>query len=255
MNSHRFVRLALATAVIASALIGGSVASADSTTELRPDLAMLAPRDFSVEHGARGVRRLRFDTIVVNVGAGPFDVYGVPNSATPGSYDVTQRIRDTASGGWTAYPTRATMFFAGDGHNHWHVRELQHWTLASVNSPANVLRRGAKTGFCFWDNYAYPGTTPVYYYPTTTSACATDGAGNVPMGLSVGWGDEYPSNIGLQYIDITGLAYGDYVLTIAADPLAQFVESNDTNNSNWARIRIRKNGVTLLAQGAQPPQP
>ena len=237
-------------AVIASALIGGSVASADSTTVLKPDLAMLAPRDFSLERAARGVRRLRFDTIVVNVGAGPFDVYGTPNSATTGSYDVTQRIRDGAA--WNEYATPATMFFAGDGHNHWHVRELQHWTLANVNSPATVLRRGAKTGFCFWDNYPYPGATPVHYHPSTTSACATDGAGHVPMGLSVGWGDEYPSTIGLQYIDITNLAYGDYILTIEADPLGQFIESNDANNSNWARIRIRKNGVTVLAQGAQP---
>lgn len=34
--------------------------------------------------------------------------------------------------------------------------------------------------------------------------------------------------------------------------LLQFVESNEGNNANWARIRTSRSGMTVVAQGAGP---
>ena len=232
-------------------LVSGAPATPDdafaahSSTAVLPDLGMLPPRDFSVTNRPRGVRWLRFDTIVVNDGPGVLDIYGSNDGAS-----VTQRIRDSSAlGGWSEHPIPATMFYAGDGHDHWHVNEFQLWELASATAPASALRRGAKTGFCFWDNYDYSATNgSAYYHPDRTSACELDGNGRIPMGLSVDWGDEYPSNIAFQYIDVTKLAYGDYIVTLTADPKGEVIEALDTNNRACARIRISRSGVRVLEQ-------
>ena len=247
MNPARRVPISLALALALVGLPAGDVSPARAShpeAAALPDLGMVAPRDFSIERRPRGGRWLRFDAIVVNAGVGAFDVYGSSSGAT-----VTQRIQDGA-GGWAEHQTTATMFFAGDGHSHWHVRDLQKWTIASVTAPADALSRGAKSGFCFWDNYDYSTTNgPAVYHPNTTDACnLVEETGRIPMGMSVGWGDEYPSTLADQYIDISRLANGDYIVTVVADQRLDFVESDDGNNEACARIRISKSSVTILEQ-------
>lgn len=227
----------------------GPAMAAHPETSVLPDLVMLAPKDFSIQKQAKGKRWLRFDSVVVNLGPGPFDVYGYqPDGA--GTYRVMQRLADAATGGWAEHETSALMSFSGDGHNHYHVIGLQEWTLTNDN--ADVLRRGVKTGFCFWDNYRYGASAGAFYHPSTTSACLQRPDGIVPMGLSDGWGDEYPSTIAFQYVDISGLPNGDYLLTLVADAGSAFVEQYEGNNASWARIRIARRGVTVLSQSAPP---
>lgn len=220
---------------------------ASHTTEVRADLGMLPPRDFSIQNRPRGVRWLRFDTIVVNVGAADFRAYG-HQDPTDGT-DKFAVVQQTWSGsGWVDHPTDAVMSYSGDGHDHWHVEDFQDWTIQNEN--AQVLKSGAKTGFCFWDNYRYGSTAPAYYHPDTTSACELDANGSVPMGMSVGWGDEYPSNIAYQYIDISGLPNGKYKVTLVADPHEHFTEAREDNNGSWAWINITRKGVTVLSSGS-----
>jgi len=248
MRPPRPIAGLLALTLLAAPLaVPGSTVALDPAAVL-PDLGTLAPKDFSIQSRPRGVRWLRFDSVVVNVGPGLFDVYGHGPADGNGMLPVMQRVQDGA-GGWTEVATPAQMFFAGDGHNHWHVEGLQDWSIASVNDRATPLRSGAKTGFCFWDNYDYTATGPVVYHPSTTSACIQRGDGTVPMGLSVGWGDEYPSGIAFQYIDITGLPNGEYLVTLETDLDNEFVEADEGNNTGWATIRISRKSVTVLATG------
>lgn len=243
-------RLAVAAVVIAGQLVpAGHAVAVDEP--ILPDIGMLPPRDFSIQAKPRGGRWLRFDSIVVNVGPGAFDVYGMP-AAGSGDRAVVQRL-ELSGGGWSERATSAGMFYAGDGHDHWHVRDLQEWTIAYRNDSAAVLRRGAKTGFCFWDNYPHPGTRDPQY--SGTSSCHERADGTIPMGLTVGWGDEYPSTISGQYIDITGLPNGDYTVTLTADRRGDFVEARETNNQAWAIIRIARRGVSVLESGTQLPPP
>jgi hypothetical protein len=241
--------VALATAPVA---LTPPVVALDESAVL-PDLGMLAPKDFSIQSRPRGVRLLRFDSAVVNIGPGAFEVVG-HDRAADGTLAVTQRVAD-GSGRWTEVATPAHMFFAGDGHNHWHVHDLQSWTIARVHDPANVLKRGAKSGFCFWDNFRYGSSSPAFYHPFTTSACEERADGTVPMGLSVGWGDEYPSTIAFQYIDISGLPNGDYRVQLEADASNHFVEADDLNNGGWAVIRIMRKSVTVLSSGTEAVAP
>jgi hypothetical protein len=64
---------------------------------------------------------------------------------------VAQRLQDT-TGVFTEYETAAEMFYAGDGHAHWHVSDLQSWMLAFEATPNDAVATGAKRGSCFWDN-------------------------------------------------------------------------------------------------------
>jgi len=245
----------VASAFVLAALLGPTpTAAVHAGDALLPDLAMLQPDDFSLERKPGGPRRLRFSTTIVNLGPGRFDVYGSDPDPTDSTRltKVTQRIQQGT--GWVEHATAATMFYAGDGHNHWHVFGLQEWRLAFEATPNETIATGAKTGFCFWDNVDLWGY-PAFY--NGSSACHKAGDGTVPMGLSVGWGDEYPSTIAFQYIDMTGLPYGNYCLTLVADPNHEFTEATTANNMVRTQISITTSGVTVLAPecaaGGTPP--
>lgn len=260
MPTRRPLALVLALALTSASLLAPPASVALDGSEVLPDLGMLPPTNFSIQRRPRGDRWLRFDTVVVNMGPGSFDVEGRPDGATDGTLGVVQRVQHGNL--WTEVATPARMFHAGDGHDHWHVRDLQDWTIARLDSPAAVLSWGKKTGFCFWDNYDYAATGPVAYHPNTTDACERRADETVPMGLSVGWGDRYPASIAFQYIDISTLGNGDYLVRLEADlpgPTdadGAFVEANETNNGSWATIRITRKSVTVLSAGTElPPAP
>jgi hypothetical protein len=90
---------------------------------------------------------------------------------------------------------------------------------------------------------------PVY---TGSNSCQVLADGTVTMGLSVGWGDQYPYYLVDQYINISGLPAGEYAVTATADWANWFAEANDANNSTTARIRVSKKGVTVLDPGTGP---
>jgi hypothetical protein len=230
-------------------LAPGPVAANHGDDALLPDLGMAPLADFSVQKRPRGERWLRFSAIIVNVGAGPFQAYGHTNVG--GELSVDQQFR--TSGAITSHPTDAKMYWSGDGHNHWHVRDLEQYVLEGQNGAVRLY--GEKHGFCFWDNYRYD--TTLRGYPTSAvytgwNSCVTRGDGTVMMGLSIGWGDRYPATIVDQYIKINSLPAGEYTVTATADWANWFEESNEGNNSTTARIRISRNSVTVLDPGTGP---
>ncbi len=225
-----------------------------AVAQVLPDLTMLQPDEFRLELISGGVRRLRFSTYIVNLGPGRFDVVGSdPDPAD--STKLTRVVQRLEQGGsWVTQPTPATMFYSGDGHDHWHIFGLQDFKLAFQATPNDRIATGVKTGFCFWDNVNLSGA-PRFY--TGATECHQQTNGTVPMGLSVNWGDKYPWSIGFQYIDISQLPYGNYCLTLTADPRGEFIEASNANNSTQTLISIQPGGVTVLApncaQGATPP--
>jgi hypothetical protein len=247
--SQRLLRLALSVALLgATATAPLPVGASHAGTALLPDLGMAPLTTFSVERRPHGVRWLRFTTVIVNVGPGPFQVYG-HTPQTGGELLVTQQIRD--GGAWTSDITPYRMYFAGDGHNHWHVRDLETYELRNATAPnAPPLRTGAKHGFCFFDNTRYRLSLSGAPQSVVYSRCGFGASDTtVTFGLSVGWGDTYPANLVDQYIDISGLPYGEYLITATADAQNWLIESNDANNSTTARIRISRKGVTIIDPG------
>jgi hypothetical protein len=216
-----------------------------------PDLAMADPTELRIEVGASGARRIRFTTMIVNIGAGPFET---GSSRLPGEsvMGVNQRIYN-ADGTIRKVSTKATARYAGDGHDHWHVQDIAHYELYAISRPDIALRRDSKVGFCFFDTNAYRLTLPRAPRTRQYSAagCGKRASLFVKNGISVGWGDKYGAKLALQWISITGLPAGQYFLKLTADPLRQFKEVRRGNNCKWLRIRIPKTGsaVAVLDHG------
>ena len=176
------MRIAIA-GLFSAFLLGPSSRPAAAADLLLPDLAMLAPFDFRIEVNSQGRKLLRFATVLVNVGKGPFQAYGYDaDGATIGdTLNVRQQIKRT-DGTFMVRDTTATMTWATDGHNHWHLNNYQRFVLNKLNG--THLRYVAKTGFCAFDTYKWRSTLPAYYTYERYS-CLTAPNGQVPMGTSV----------------------------------------------------------------------
>ncbi len=233
--------VAAATLVVVLAVAASKPAAA--AADRLPDLGMAKLTNIQIQN-TNGQRQLRFDARVVNVGAGAFEAHGSrPSTSTP-TMSVTQRIFDDA-GGYRDVPTAAQMYYAGDGHYHWHLKNLESYTLTRLDNGVKV-GTGAKEGFCFFDNYRFGSTADSFY-----RGCANNqpDALAVTMGLSRGWGDTYGWRTVGQYIDVTNLTSGRYRLQATADQANWFMESNNTNNFTWANVQLKGGKVSVLSYG------
>ena len=235
------LRLAITLALIATVM--GPHREASAAADLLPDLRMATLADFRTEISG-GERRLRFGTIMTNEGAGPLEVRGTRGALSEPQMRTEQLIYDT-DGGARLLESRAPMEYASDGHDHWHIQGVMLYQLWSDDG---ATKRGAKVGFCFLDSVRMFGSTPRAY---TMSMCGDRGDLSNQMGLSVGWGDDYPANFAFQWIDISGLPPGDYTVQARADEQDWYVESDESNNCAWSRVRITDSDgpVFILAEG------
>lgn len=203
-----------------------------------PDLRAARTTTVRIRTTSSGKRLLRFTSQMVNYGAGPMELRSSrPSTSSP--WVVRQRIYDT-DGGHRDVTSDATLVYAGDGHDHWHVRRVMTYHLWGSAG----TYRDAKIGFCYFDttprDLALPGSPNSKVYLEST--CGTRRSLTAKTGLSVGWGDTYPWNFAFQWIDITGLPGGTYTLRTVVDLYDSFLESNETNNCTWTRVRFNDTG-------------
>jgi hypothetical protein len=228
---------------VMGAFVHQSVAMA--APDAMPDLGMARITDIRLNKTSDGRNLLRFSTTIVNVGVGPFELRGT-RSADNQSWTVSQQIADT-NGSRRSIATNAVLVFGGDGHSHWHVKDLMATDLLRLDNGSKV-GTSAKLGFCFWDNIDYRRTlagfpkSPVY----NASGCGGLSSTDVAMGLSVGWGDRYSYFLPDQYIDITNLSPGRYRLNVVADANGLFAESNEANNGTWVDLQIKSTGAPKI---------
>ncbi|MBA3947741.1 MAG: hypothetical protein H0X37_24700 [Herpetosiphonaceae bacterium] len=251
MAAKKYVPLLVLLGILVVALVPPLPALA--ATILYPDLRIKHVDTFELDTTTMpGHRLLRFTSIMVNVGAGAFEVRGY-RLTTGSNFLVYQREYDTAGGHRDVLTPAHMVYDVGDGHTHWHLKNLQKSTLVALGS-TQQSRTGAKIGFCFFDNAPYnlslPGAPPQAVYNQPPACSPNDpNALAVLMGLSIGWEDIYSFDIAQQWIDITGLPNGAYRLTVTADHNHHFAETDNTNNFTWVDIWIGNNGVTILLQG------
>jgi hypothetical protein len=221
-----------------------------------PDLAMPQIEGLAVSNPGGNVHALRFATTVVNIGDADFRIRATrPDTSTP--WKVRQSLPN-AQGGLSDYDTTAGYVYGGDGHNHWHLRNLLTYKLFALPD-VTFVRQSLKTGFCFFDttpwNLSLSGApqSPVY----NSLNCGAQSATTSGMGLSIGWGDTYPKGLVGQEIDISGLAAGDYRVQVMADEDARYYEKKRTNNTNWTDFRLSylsdgRAQIAILATGPPP---
>ncbi len=227
----------LALIALAPAWVAPTAVAADDRL---PNLRAANPSQFRIVNSG-GRRLLRFTSILVNVGAGPIEVLARrPSASSP--WTVRQVIDDDA-GGERRVATDATLRFAGDGHNHWHVEQMMVYHLWS----SRATRADRKIGFCFFDTTLWSPSLPrspngpVY----RESGCGGRTALTSRTGISVGWADTYRWNLPFQFIDITGLPGGTYTVRAMPDPHDWFLESDETGDCGWTRVRFNSSGSSV----------
>lgn len=222
--------------------------------DLLPDMRLLPLYGVKIQSTADGRRLLRFGTRAVNVGDGPLEVRGRARDERRMT-EIYQWIADDLGGGREVHQPAARMFWSGDGHSHWHVREFITVEVYKPESP-DTTRRIRKLGFCLMDSMRV-GDRP--NSPTTRGygppGCGTQiGVDSLAMGISVGWADDYPPMIRYQLIDITRMGRGVHILCAKVNPRDHWLEAATGNNYFWQELDIKpwRGEVTVLSTGRTP---
>jgi len=138
-----------------------------------------------------GYRRiLRFDTVVMNGGDG----------------DLVVGDRSDPNNPYAAF------FVFAPCHGHYHIRDFSVYEL--LNSDRTLVVAGHKQGFCFEDSFKYDGDKSNGY------SCAN-------QGITSGWGDWYYKQLTGQWIDITGVPEGDYIVRVSINVAPIFDEGSN----------------------------
>jgi hypothetical protein len=231
-------KAAAAMMVLAVAACGGE--SAAPSPELLPDLDQAAPAAVSVV--VREEReRLVFLSAVENLGAGPLLVAGRRPSTAEAEMAVRQLVRNVdGSAGTHALETRL-RFVVSETHRHWHLLGFERYELRTPEG--ETLGRDRKTGFCLGDRYdAHSGSRIAGEPPRAvwTQECGRGQEGRLHIleGLSPGFGDDYVPLLEGQFIDVTGLPPGRYLLVHRANPARDLRESSYANNAASALLEL-----------------
>jgi len=222
--------------------------------ELLPDLDQVPPASISVVvHEGR--EHLVFVSAVENVGAGPLLLAGRRASAAEPQMTVRQVVRKVDKTATTHVLKARLRFVVSETHRHWHLLGFERYELRTPDG--KTVGRDRKTGFCLGDRYdahsgsRIPGEPPRAVW---TQECGRGQRERLRIreGLSPGFGDDYVPLLEGQFIDVTGLPRGRYVLIHRVNPTRDVRESSYANNAASALLELGRDGqgpatVTVLA--------
>lgn len=114
----------------------------------------------------------------------------------------------------------------GSCHAHFHLGSVMSYELIATDG--SVAATGRKQGFCLMDSSRVSGSEAGQF------DCEN-------QGISPGWEDVYDRALDCQWIDITGVAPGEYRLRLTANPDFIFEESDFTNNRAEIPVSIETN--------------
>jgi hypothetical protein len=214
-----------------------------------PDLQIKVPTNLISIGSASGHRQLQFTHITWDAGTGPFEIDPTYNSQS-GIASFQQAVYSSPSPGVWNYAYSVPVVVPGIFDSPFDYRfPLTRFTLNRVNpdgSLGGVVATSPKTDYCITaDTYVggVPNTPNSSYIPQNN--CTNP---NLPLGWSVGWGDEYDQTDSGQPISLAGVANGTYILHATVDPQHVIAESNNADNVTDTTIQISKRSVTVLSQ-------
>ncbi|MEA2434267.1 MAG: hypothetical protein QOG54_1724 [Actinomycetota bacterium] len=190
------------------------------------------------------LRCLRFDSRVGNDGDGPLEVEYRQAGA---GFTAFQRIHlsdgsiDEREAAPTSYHPTHTHFHI-DG---FYVARLWEAGRKGPKRSRPPVAVGDKSGFCPEDSYQMSGDGG----ESTYSCFGLNGEAHVPtsfVGISAGWMDVYGAHLPDQFIEISDVTDGRYVLEIEIDPNNVFVESDETNNRECSLLELTGTQVRML---------
>jgi hypothetical protein len=122
-------------------------------------------------------------------------------------------------------------FEPGTCHGHDHMVDFNKYRL--MNS-AGLVVRGKKEAFCLMDVEKIDNWGGPQRYTCTN------------QGVTAGWADVYGAGLDCQFIEIDGIADGDYTLEAATNQNRFFREDSYGDNYTWAGLRIRGQTVSQI---------
>ncbi len=240
---------------VTSLAAGSASAGADPARELLPDLDQDPPSSVAIRAvGPADGRRYRlvFRSAVANVGDGPLVIEGRRASRARRRMRADQLVMHADGSARRLRDVGFLRYVVSADHQHWHLLDFERYELRSARSYAR-LRRDRKTGFCLGDRYA---VGPASGFPVFVGRCGLDRPGlrAIVEGITPGFGDDYPPQLEGQFLDVTRLPAGRYVLVHHANPGRTLAESDYANNAasillelTWPRGHRQPPEITELA--------
>jgi hypothetical protein len=208
---------------------------------LLPDLDQEPPSGLLLASSPRGWQ-LGFASAVRNVGAGPLIIDGHRISRTEETMTAEQLIRRTAGSPEVVHGAGRLRYTRSPDHQHWHLLHFDRYELRRPGGRRAVVR-DRKSGFCLGDRYGVADPAPAAKPPEPVyrSRCGLERPGlqGVREGISVGYGDDYTANLEGQYLRLSGLRAGRYLLVHRANADRRLLESSYANNASSLLLRLR----------------
>lgn len=158
-------------------------------------------------NGAGRRKVLRFGTMIGNLGTADFELGAAPGEG----------------------------FTFNECHGHYHYEDYANYTLTELDGDVAAL--GHKNGWCVMD-------LGIYDESIAEGRCSRFDCEN--MGISVGCQDTYHSSLDCQWIDITDVEDGDFLLNVTTNPNSNVGELNYDNNTAEITVRIEGDEVSVM---------
>lgn len=197
---------------------------------------------------------LRFSTTIGNQGQGPAIAYSGTSSEfvmPDGSQLVKQRLYTYNGSSFTQAGVRdAGRFVYHAAHGHFHYEGYAGYRLVQNvgGQPGGTVLRndgtpaiGDKVGFCMINtdsSFTMTGGGSSSSLPGYNAAGQPSTGCGFVQGIHVGKGDTYSDIYDGQWIDVTGVAPGSYLLEITVDASNAMLESNETNNTIYVPVTL-----------------
>lgn len=266
------VACTLALALAASVVLVGATLAGGSGGK-RPDLFPSLPSAHSNVNSrwidtveVPGQVLFRFDTVIHNkAGAGALDVYrpALAPGQSPTAVEMRQLLWTNVAGAPpadvrddTPLPTsdviervitgKAITYSSAKGHHHFHAPLVARYSLH--RGDGGLISEATKNaaGFCLYDSWGDGGTRR-YWDGAICRPGQSSYRGVVRMGISPGYGDFYGSQLGDQWINVTGATPGNYTLRAEVDPASIYGEESAARANNVLTTTVTIPGAVVNA--------
>jgi hypothetical protein len=232
------MRLGALVLLVAALVLGLGLADGPTgAADLLPDLDQRAPSGLVVVDAGEGFR-LAFGSAVENSGAGPLVIEASRAGTGVPTMPADQRIRSDDGSTQVVEGIGQLRYVHSSDHRHWHLLDFERYELRRA-ADYELVGEDRKTGFCLGDRYATAtggGRSAAF-----VTRCGLDRPGllRLRQGISPGFGDDYAPALEGQYVDITNVPGGRYVLVHRVNPSGLLLESDYRNNAASLLVRLR----------------
>jgi Lysyl oxidase len=237
------VALVVTTVGVALAFAGLVLLRDEEPEELLPDLDQALPTEVAIVQEG-DTYRLTFASAVDNVGRGPLLIEGERPERSTRAMEVRQLVRSSDGSTRERSVDGEIRYVRSETHAHWHLLGFERYELRDARS-GDLVEPDAKTGFCLGDRYETSRDTELENEPSEavwTEECGRRRPGllTVSEGISPGYGDDYDPALEGQFLDVTSVPPGRYLLVHRANPDSTLEESSYGNNAASLLIQLRR---------------